>query len=143
MTDKEKSRENASRRFRFGPERRLRKSADFAAVFDSGKKRSDARLILYALPNHLAHSRLGLAVGKKMGSAVRRNRYKRLLREAFRLHQYDLPAGYDYVLIPRPAPQNERNKMDSAAEYSRSLTTLAAKIQAAYLNMDGNAKNHD
>lgn len=124
MTDKEKNRESPTRRFRFGPERRLRKSADFAAVFDSGIKRSDARLILYALPNHLAHSRLGLAVGKKLGSAVRRNRYKRLLRQAFRLHQYELPAGYDYVLIPKPKADTE----NSVAEYERSLMNLAAKI---------------
>ncbi len=142
MADKEKIPEISSRRFRFGPDRRLRKSAEFAAVFESGKKRSDARLLLYALPNRLAYSRLGLAVGKKLGSAVRRNRYKRLLREAFRLRQYDLPAGYDYVLIPKPKADTKSRTQNTVAEYSRSLTTLAAKIQAAYLNMDGNAKNH-
>ncbi|SHN49361.1 ribonuclease P protein component [Desulfovibrio litoralis DSM 11393] len=45
--------------------------------------------------------RLGLAVGRKIGSAVKRNRVKRVLREFFRLNQYDIPNGFDYVVIPK------------------------------------------
>ncbi len=133
MANKEKRNKTAGRRYCFGSDRRIKKSADFAAVFDSGKKRSDSRLILFALPNHLDHSRLGLAVGKKLGSAVRRNRYKRALREAFRLQQYDLPAGYDFVVIPRLVYQEEHQKIDSVAEYGQSLIRLTAKIHTKQL----------
>jgi len=59
-------------------------------------------LRIHVAPNALRHPRLGLAVGRRVGTAVRRNRVKRLLREAFRTVQADLPArpegSYDYVI---------------------------------------------
>jgi ribonuclease P protein component len=46
---------------------------------------------------------VGLAVSRRHGKAVQRNRLRRLLREAFRLEQHNLPAGFDYLLVPRPS----------------------------------------
>ena len=63
-------------------------------------------LVVYAAPNDVGHARLGLTVSRKVGSAVCRNRWKRLLREAFRLSQQELPA-LDLICIPRPQAQPE------------------------------------
>ena len=81
---------------------RIRKSAEFRAVYARRVRASDQRLIVYVLENQLDHPRLGLSVSRKVGNAVVRNRWKRLLREAFRLNVARLPQGVDLVVIPKP-----------------------------------------
>lgn len=89
--------------FRFLPEYRLRKTEEFQRVFAARQSAADDRMIVYVLENALPLPRLGLSVSRKVGNAVARNRWKRLLREAFRLNVARLPVGYDLVIVPRPA----------------------------------------
>lgn len=92
---------------RLRPHEHIRRPADFQAVYDRRRSAADGTLVVYARENGLAYSRVGLSVSKKFGSAVRRNRIRRLLREAYRLTKEELPAGYDLVLIPRPRDEYE------------------------------------
>jgi ribonuclease P protein component len=96
--------------------RRLRivRSADFERILKDGARLTDARLIVWAWPNGLDVPRLGLIVGRKHGHAVRRNRIKRVLREAFRLSQHELPAGLDLVCAPRTGPEIELRECQPA-----------------------------
>ena len=94
---------------RFRPHEHLRRPADFQAVYDRRRSAADGTLVVYARENGLGYSRVGLSVSKKFGPAVRRNRIRRLLREAFRLSKEELPVGYDLVLVPRPRDEYELN----------------------------------
>ncbi|NLW85083.1 MAG: ribonuclease P protein component [Phycisphaerae bacterium] len=86
-------------RFLFKKSQRVVRERDFKAVLAHKCSVSSGLMRLYAAPNGLEIPRFGVSVSRKCGCAVVRNRLKRLAREAFRLHQHDLPPGRDYLLI--------------------------------------------
>lgn len=59
------------------------------------------------LPNQLPVCRIGFAVSRQVGGAVRRNRVRRVLREVSRHHPEWFRPGYDYVLLGRKAVGEE------------------------------------
>ena len=85
----------------FGPERRLHTQADFDRAFQSGRRVVGRHMSVRAAANGLEHARLGVVVGRRFAPAAARNRIRRLVREAFRLRQHDLPAPCDLVVAPR------------------------------------------
>ena len=87
--------------YKAGKASRLRRRADIDSVFACGISARDRLATLVARPNSLPFSRMGVGISKRHGNAVRRNRIKRLCREAMRLSRPDLPAGWDFMLLPR------------------------------------------
>lgn len=83
---------------------RLVRPKDFDRAFRGGSRARAAVLLVVVHENDLGHSRLGLSIGKRIWrKANRRNRLRRLFREAFRLEYDALPQGFDIVLIPAAA----------------------------------------
>lgn len=83
---------------------RLLKSSDFERVFAARNSVGNSNLALFGAANELRHPRLGITVSRRVGNAVARNRWKRLLREAFRMSQQELPS-VDLVCVVRgPEP---------------------------------------
>jgi ribonuclease P protein component len=89
-------------RLGLGRDSRLKLGRDFARVKQSGRRLVNGCLIAnwLTLPDESA-SRVGVVVSKKVGGAVVRNRAKRLLRETFRVHQYEFKQPLDLVLVAR------------------------------------------
>jgi ribonuclease P protein component len=83
------------------PELRLRRSDDFQRLRREGRSYPNRLLLMSILPNMLSHNRYGFIVSKQLGSAVRRNRIRRQVREAVRLLHPQLRTGYDIVFIAR------------------------------------------
>ena len=82
---------------------RLRKPRDFARVYNGGVSTASRLVVIYALPAQRDGVRIGVAAGKKLGNAVKRNRIKRVIRSA--LHEL-LPRfkpGFDLIVIGRAA----------------------------------------
>ncbi len=102
---------------------RLRAKRDFDRVFQFRLRASDGWITLFACQGPATHARLGIAVGKTAGSAVRRNRRKRLAREAFRRLRHELPAHTDWVLILRSGPE------PTVDQLQQSLRRLSARLR--------------
>jgi ribonuclease P protein component len=113
-------------KLKFPRARRLSGEKQFAVVFAKRNSAANRLIVVYAVPNGLRYSRLGLSVGKKLGAAVRRNRIKRLLREAFRLEYPQLPAGFDLVCLPRAGAAG------TLEDFRRSLVDAAKRAAARY-----------
>lgn len=86
---------------RFLPRYRLRRGIDFQRVYRRRCVASDEAIVVYGCASGLDYPRLGLSVSRKVGGAVVRGRWKRILREAFRLRREELPVGVDLVIAPR------------------------------------------
>ncbi len=82
---------------------RLRAHADFDRVRREGRSWSHRLLVLAACRNELGVTRVGVTAGRRVGGAVVRNRAKRLMREAARVHYAGVAPGWDLVLIARAA----------------------------------------
>ena len=82
-------------------ERRITRRAEYSACYDGGERRYTKYFVVFARSSGMAGNwRLGLAVTKKCGNAVARNRIKRVLRSFFRLHQHEMPC-VDIVVTPK------------------------------------------
>jgi len=107
---------------------------DFKRAYSLGSRARGSSMTVAVRPNGLEVTRLGLSVGKVCWkSAVRRNRVRRVFREAFRLSLAELPPGIDVVMIgstPKLEPRLESVRSELVAMVAKALRRFAEK-QAA------------
>ena len=76
---------------RFPQAARVKRSDDFSEIIQAGSFWADEVLVVNLRRSGDGRTRIGITIPKKTGNAVVRNRWKRWIREAFRLHQAELP----------------------------------------------------
>ena len=86
---------------RFRRADRLKKRYEFRQAQLSGRRIHTPHFLIVVQPNALQNTRLGITVTKKVGTAVQRNRIKRVVREVFRRNRHLFPAAYDLVFIAK------------------------------------------
>ncbi|MEC8513472.1 MAG: ribonuclease P protein component [Planctomycetota bacterium] len=106
---------------------RIRSGSSFARIYRDGMRARGEAMIVVGAPNGLGHPRLGLSVGKRIWkSAVKRNRVRRVFREAFRLSAAELP-HLDLVMIPA-VPKLRPETPAVCAELLRLAHRVEAKL---------------
>lgn len=105
----------------------LKKTTAFQTILKRGSWQSGDFLSVYKLENNKENNFLGVAVGKKGLNSVKRNKIKRLIREAYRENEENLKTGYSLVVL-------WRSKNDySEATYANISTDLKKCLKKAGL----------
>jgi ribonuclease P protein component len=103
---------------------RLTRSEDFKRVRRSGKSYAHPLVVLIVQVHDQPRVKVGVAAGRTVGTAVYRNRAKRLLREAMRTLIPNITPGLDLILIARPGLVSA-----SFEETRQALLTLLQRAQ--------------
>jgi ribonuclease P protein component len=117
------------RRAEFPRSGRLLKRRDFDSVYQRGKRHFSAHITVFYLPRAEGDGlRVGFTVGKILGGAVERNRVRRRLREAVRLHRHELAVPIDVVINPKKsALKADFSELES--EISRAFQVIGKSFE--------------
>ncbi len=95
----------------------INKNKTFLFLYKRGKCIVNRNVIIYVRKNNRPFNNLGITAGKKVGNAVARNRAKRVIRQAYRENEINMPVGIDIVIVARAAAA--KIKSDVLSDYFR------------------------
>lgn len=87
------------KKFGFSKKYRIQKHDEITHLVKQGHRFRTQHLLSSSSPNTLGYLRLGISIGRKFGPAHERNRFKRLIREAFRTSSWRMPIGKDLLIL--------------------------------------------
>jgi len=108
----------------FAKKNRLRQHSRIKEIFQTGQNKHGKFVFIKYLPNSKKTARLAVIVGTKINkSACKRNRLKRLLREALKQH-LDTLSGLDILVIAKPT----LNTNISFADLTKDINYVIKKL---------------
>jgi ribonuclease P protein component len=90
-------------RFEYPRRERLTRTREYESVYRKGAKRVGREFVCYVARQAGQGRKIGLAVSRKVGKAVVRNRIKRYLRQIYRTHRAEISEDIQVVFVARPA----------------------------------------
>ena len=127
--DKRPAASGPGARAKFPRERRLLRHSDFERVYKTGRRHfAQGMTVFYRLRSEGRGVRVGFAAGKAIGGAVQRNRMKRRLREAVRLHWPQIDAPVDIVINPKKSLLTI-DLADLGGEISRAFEEVRKSVE--------------
>jgi ribonuclease P protein component len=122
--------------------RRLAHDLEYEAVYEAKMRKSAGPLTVFSMPNGRTFYRLGLAVGKRVGRATVRVREKRMIREAFRLLQHELPRREDQTCYDLVISSRAHGPLELDG-YLAALQDAVAQAHQAWTRRSRRAKPSD
>ncbi len=103
----------------------LKKNYEFKIVLKKGKYHRGKYIDAFYIKNNFKKNKIGIAVGTKIGKAVKRNYLKRLIRESYRLNEENIKIGYSIVFLAK-----KREKIEEINFYkiNKDLIQILKKI---------------
>ena len=80
---------------------RLRKNTEFRHVYDKGQSFANKYIVMFFIKNDFQYNRVGFATTKKLGNSVVRSKFKRRMKESYRLNSHKFKQGYDIIFLSR------------------------------------------
>ena len=107
---------------------RLRKNSEFRHVYDRGCSFANKYIVMFFIKNDLDFNRIGFATTKKLGNSVVRSKFKRRMKESFRLNTTKFKQGYDIVFLARAnAADISYKEVESAVLHLGKISKLLVK----------------
>ncbi len=102
----------------------VKNSRDFEKIINTGKILKNKSYVIYYIENNLPYNRYGISVGKRIGNAVQRNKYKRRLRTIIDKTKKDYINTKDYIIILRGSAKDKNYQ-----ELEKDFLSLIDKIK--------------
>ena len=110
----------------------INRNAEFKRIYKKGTPFIGKYIIVYVFQNKRSHNRIGITVSKKLGSAVIRNRVRRMIAESYRLSGANYKTGYDFVFVGRG--RSVSVKMQDIMECMNDIFLKNGLVEEIYIN---------
>jgi ribonuclease P protein component len=87
----------------------IKNNKEFKKAYRSNLNYVSRNFVVYAFKNNFDENRLGITVSKKVGNAVKRNRARRIIKEAYRFIENEIECCYDIVIVARSGCKNSKS----------------------------------
>ncbi len=103
----------------------IKKNYEFKTLFNKGKFFHGEYIHIYVLKNNCNFNKFGIAVSKKQGKAVKRNHFKRLVRENYKVLENKICNGYNILIV------GNKNKNISEISYHDIEENMKSSLKKA------------